>query len=60
VQSGLHNRLDLFGGQDEGTQAVKRIFRQSLRPLLLKPLAPLHDAGLRDWAMTLWGKPSVR
>ena len=43
VQSGLHNRLDLFGRQGAGTQAVGRIFRQSLRTSFLKPLAPLHD-----------------
>lgn len=43
VKSGLHNRLDLFSRQCAGTQAVGRIFRQSLRTPFLKPRAPLHD-----------------
>jgi hypothetical protein len=43
VQCRLHNRLDLFGRQGAGTQAVGRIFRQSLRTPFLKPFAPLHD-----------------
>lgn len=43
VQSGIHNRLDLFDRQGTGTQAVGRIFRQSLWTPFLKPRAPLHD-----------------